>query len=219
MKKTGELKLMDVEIDLLEECRNLALENQQYLDKYNVRMFDIMGSVGTGKTSLIERLVCDLKDNYRVVVINGDLATNIDQERIRRHGVQAIQLNTGKTCHLDAGLVRSILEELNLEEVDLVIVENVGNLICPAGFPLGSHRRIAVISTPEGPYIALKHPHVFAEMDWIVINKTDLAPSLGVDLEKLVRDLQSVNPLARIYQTSCRDGTGIAELVRDLAGG
>ncbi|MBI4319203.1 MAG: hydrogenase nickel incorporation protein HypB [Chloroflexi bacterium] len=207
---------IDLKIDFLEGHRQLATENRRLLDQHGVTMIDIMGSVGTGKTSLIEQLVCHLKQKYRIAVLNGDLATNIDQERIRRHGVEAIQVNTGKECHLDAAIVRSVLDRLDLPRLDLLIVENVGNLICPADFPLGSHRRALVVSTTEGPYVALKHPHVFAEMDFIVVNKVDLASVLGVDLARLVGDVRSVNPRAFVFQISCTDGTGIPELIHEL---
>ncbi len=214
----GRIREVDLRIDFLEGHRRLAEGNRQLLDEHGVVMIDIMGSVGTGKTSLVEQMVRRLRESHRLVVLNGDLATTIDQDRILQYGVDAIQINTGKECHLDAALVRAALEGLSLESLDLVLVENVGNLICPADFPLGSHKRLVVVSVTEGPYVALKHPHVFAEMDLVVINKVDLATALGIDIERLIGDLRSVNPRARVFQTSCKDGTGISELINELVG-
>jgi len=214
----GQVREIALGVDVMADIRELAETNRRLLDQHNVRMIDVMGSVGTGKTALIEQNVHSLKGTKRIVVLNGDLATTIDQDRILQHGVSAIQVNTGKECHLDAALVRSVLDGLNLDDLDVIIVENVGNLICPADFPLGSHKRVVVISVTEGPYVALKHPHVFAEMDYAIINKIDLASIMEVDVSKLVRDLANVNPHMRIFQTSCRDGRGIQGLVIELIG-
>jgi len=214
----GAVREVQIGVDVLDDLRKLAEANRKLLDDHRVTMIDVMGSVGTGKTAFIEQLVQSLKEAQRIVVLNGDLATTIDQDRILQHGVDSIQVNTGKECHLDAALVRNILDGLDLATLDLILVENVGNLICPADFPLGSHRRVVVISVTEGPYVALKHPHVFAEMDYVIINKIDLASIMGVNISKLVQDLATVNPHARIFQTNCRDGTGIPELIRELVG-
>jgi hydrogenase nickel incorporation protein HypB len=215
---TGAVREVQIGVDVLEDLRKLAEANRKRLDDHGVTMIDVMGSVGTGKTAFIEQLVQSLKETQRIVVLNGDLATTIDQDRILQHGVRAVQVNTGKECHLDAALVRTILDDLDLATLDLILVENVGNLICPADFPLGSHKRVVVISVTEGPYVAVKHPHVFAEMDFVIINKIDLAPVMGVEVSKLVEDLATVNPHARIFQTNCRDGTGIQELIWELLG-
>ncbi len=214
----GNRQEIHLKMDFLQEQGKMAEANRKLLDDHGVTMIDIMGSVGTGKTSLVEQLVRTLKERRRVIVLNGDLATTIDQDRILRHGVEAVQVNTGKECHLDAALVRSVLDRLDLDRIDLVLVENVGNVICSADFPLGSHKRLIVVSVTEGPYVAVKHPHVFAEMDYVAINKIDLAETLGVDVSKLVGDLMKVNPNVRIYQTSCKDGAGIPELIAGLIG-
>ncbi len=211
-------KEVKLERDFLREQRRLAAENRKLLDARGLKMIDIMGSVGTGKTSLIEQIVMRWKGRYSITVLNGDLSTSIDQERIMKLGIPAVQINTGKECHIDAMLVRKSLEEMDPGISDLIIVENVGNLICPVDFPLGSHLRILVISVTEGPYIALKHPYVFAEMERIVINKTDLASLLEVNLSQLADDIKSINAASRIYKVSCRTGDGINELVVELNG-
>ncbi len=214
----GKIREIELKIDFLQGHRELAEANRALLDRHGVIMIDIMGSVGAGKTALVEQLVRLLKNDYRIVVLNGDLATTIDQDRVLRHGVEAIQVNTGKECHLDAALVRDVLERMDLESIDLVLVENVGNLICPADFPLGSHKRGVVVGATEGPYVVIKHPHVFAEMDYVIVNKMDAAAVLGIDISSLVEDLKSVNPRARVYRPSCRDGTGMPEVVEGLIG-
>jgi hydrogenase nickel incorporation protein HypB len=214
-KKT---KNIEVEQDFLKEQKRLAAENRQLLYSNGIKMIDIMGSVGTGKTSLVEQLIILLKGRYRIAVFNGDLATSIDRDRIMKIGVPAVQINTGKECHIDAALVRKSLEEINLEATDLIIVENVGNLICPVDFPLGSHLRMLVISVTEGPYIALKHPYIFAEMVHVVINKIDLEPFLGVNLSQLAEDIKSINAAAKINKVSCKTGEGLNELIMELRG-
>ncbi|TES87038.1 hydrogenase nickel incorporation protein HypB, partial [Candidatus Aerophobetes bacterium] len=145
------------------------------LDKNKVRAIDVMGSVGSGKTSLIKNFLSRLKDRYRLGVVAGDLTTTIDAERIKEEGVEVIQVNTGKECHLDANLIRRALKEFDLGSMDFLLIENVGNLICPAEFPLGSHKRAVVVSVTEGPWMIAKHPYIFSEADLVVINKIDLA--------------------------------------------
>jgi len=215
----GRVREIKLKMDFLKDHRELADSNRRTLDEHGVTMIDIMGSVGTGKTSLVEQLARHLKGRYRMLVLNGDLATTIDQDRVLQHGVEAIQINTGKECHLDAALVRSVLAHIDLDSFDLVLVENVGNLICPADFPLGSHKRVVVISATEGPYVVKKHPHVFAEMDFVVVNKMDLASIMGIDVPGMLQDLRLVNPHARVFPVSCREGTGITELIQELVEG
>lgn len=196
----------------------MAEENRRLLDSRGAKMIDLMGSVGTGKTSLLEQLVVRLKGEYRIAVLNADLATSIDRERILKLGVSAVQINTGKECHIDAAVVRKALEDMGPDAGNLILVENVGNLICPVDFPLGSHGRILVISVTEGPYIALKHPYVLAEMEYIVINKIDLSDQLAVNVSRLAGDVRMINADARIFPVSCLTGEGVAELLAALEG-
>jgi hydrogenase nickel incorporation protein HypB len=176
-----------------------------------------MGSVGTGKTTLIEQLVRRLKTKYHIAAIAGDLTTTIDADLIARHGATVVQINTGKECHLDANLVGKALAQLDLTQVDLLFIENVGNLICPAEFPLGSDQRLVVISLTEGPHMILKHPFIFLEADVVMINKMDLADALNADVEKLERDLRQINPNAKLVKASCKSGSGIADVINALA--
>ncbi|MBS7626763.1 hydrogenase nickel incorporation protein HypB, partial [Candidatus Bathyarchaeota archaeon] len=154
----------------------------------------------------IELLVEKLNRKYRIAVFNGDLTTTIDSDRVARHGAEVIQINTGKECHLDANLVSKALNFVNLEQLDLIFIENVGNLICPGEFKIGADKRLVVISVTEGPYMILKHPFIFMEADVVVINKLDLAESMGVKYEKLRGDAVSVNPKVKVVGTICRTG-------------
>jgi hydrogenase nickel incorporation protein HypB len=213
----GEIYDVELAEDLLKANKVLAMKNKELLQRHGVRTIDVMGSVGTGKTTLIEQLVRRLKDNYQIAAIAGDLTTTIDADLIARHGATVVQINTGKECHLDANLVGKALTKLDLNQVDLLFIENVGNLICPAEFPLGSDQRLVVISLTEGPYMILKHPFIFLEADVVVINKMDLADALNSDVDKLKRDLHQINPNAKLVKASCKSGSGITNVIKALA--
>jgi hydrogenase nickel incorporation protein HypB len=202
--------------DILQVNEKLALKNRELLRKHNVKAIDIMGSIGAGKTSLIEKLVQTLKKKYRIAVFKGDLTTTIDAEQIGRHGVEVVAINTGRECHLDANLVAKAVERINLEEVDLLFIENVGNLICPAEFPLGTEKRVVVVSVTEGPYMVVKHPFSFMNADVVIINKKDLAELMKVDTSKLEMDVKEIKPDVKIVVTNALDGEGIEELVDAL---
>lgn len=208
---------MELEIDILKENRRLAEENKRKLDSHNIQAIDVMGSVGSGKTSLIKAIVSKLKGRFRIAVIEGDVTTSIDSELIAAEGVPTVQVNTGKECHLDANLIRKALDRMPLSNLDLIFIENVGNLICPAEFPLGSDRRLVVISVTEGPYMVLKHPMMFLDANVVAINKIDLAKAMDVEPGKLSADVAKLNPKAVTVPTSCRNGTGLEEVVKALA--
>ena len=212
----GEIFDIELEESLLEANRRIAEQNRRLLDENGVKAIDVMGSVGSGKTSLISRLVGLLKERYRIAYIAGDLTTTIDADIIAEHGVPVIQVNTGKECHLDANLVAKALRKIDLASTDLIFIENVGNLICPAEFPLGAHQRIVVVSVTEGPYVVVKHPYIFMEADLAVVNKIDIAEAMGVDIGKLEADMRNVKPGLRVVRTSCRTGEGIDEVVEAL---
>lgn len=211
-------EIFDIELDEnLKRANDLiAEENRKELQNHNVRAIDVMGSVGSGKTSLIEQLVRLLKGRYRIAAFKGDLTSKIDSERIERLGVQTVQINTGRECHLDANLVRKALRKLDLTALDLIFIENVGNLICPADFPLGSDKRVVVISVTEGPYMVVKHPFIFADADVAVINKIDLASPMGVDTSKLAGDVRSINAKTLVVLANCRKGEGAKEVASAL---
>ncbi len=216
--KADEGEIFDVELEesVLKANQELADKNKELLREHGVTAIDIMGSIGAGKTSLIEKLVKLLKERYRIAAFKGDLTTTIDADMIKRHGVEVVAINTGKECHLDANLVKKALERLNLPKIDLLFIENVGNLICPAEFPLGSEKRIVVVSVTEGPYMVVKHPFIFMDADVIVINKVDLASAMMVDPETLKADVKKINSRAKVLFANCRSGEGVDRVAEAL---
>jgi hydrogenase nickel incorporation protein HypB len=211
-------EILDVEVeeDLLKKNEQIAKENQRKFDSYNIKAIDIMGAVGSGKTALIEKLSDKLKSKFRLAMIAGDVTTTIDADRVRKHGIKSIQINTGKECHLDANLIRKAISHLDLSKVDVLFIENVGNLICPADFKLGAHKRIVVISVTEGEYMVIKHPLIFTSADIAVINKIDLAEIMGVNPDKLVKEARRINPKLKIIKTSVKNDEGIDDVIRAL---
>jgi len=207
---------IDLSENLLKTNEQLALENLALLDRSGVFAVDILGSIGSGKTTIVQQLVLRLKERFRVASIAGDLTTTIDADRIRTAGAEVIQINTGGECHLDANLVKNALSVLDLENIDILLIENVGNLICPAEFKLGAHRRMVVVSTTEGPYMIVKHPHIFMDAAVLAINKKDLAGIMEVDVEGLKRDALAVKPGLKVVFTNARAGEGIDGLIAAL---
>ena len=212
----GEILDIELDEDLLRRNRELAEENRKLLDSHRVLAIDIMGSVGSGKTSLIVNLVKHLKSRHRIAALAGDTTTTLDAERIKEAGAEVLEINTGKECHLDANLVRKALGELNLEEVDLLFIETVGNIICPADFPLGSHKRIVVLSLTEGPYVVLKHPFSFLDAEVVAINKVDLSRATGVAPAEFESQLKKLKPALKVVYTNCVTGEGIAGVAAAL---
>ncbi len=214
----AEEETFDIEpgMDILEANEKLALKNRELLRKHRVKAIDIMGSIGAGKTSLIEKLVQTLKKKYRIAVFKGDLTTTIDAERIGRHGVEVVPINTGRECHLDANLVARAVQRIRLEDIDLLFIENVGNLICPAEFPLGTEKRVVVVSVTEGPYMVVKHPFSFMDADVAVVNKKDLANVMKVDVKKLEMEVKEIKPDVKVVVTNALSGEGVEELVEAL---
>jgi len=212
----GEVFDIELEADILKANRELAAENHAQLKQNGITSIDVMGSVGSGKTSLIKAIVSVLKATHRIAVIEGDVTTTIDADIIASEGVPTVQVNTGKECHLDANLIKKALTRIHLSELDLIFIENVGNLICPAEFPLGSDKRLVVISVTEGPYMVVKHPMMFYEANTVAINKVDLSNAMGVDPFKLKGDISKVNPKATVVMTDCRSMVGISEVIHSL---
>lgn len=207
---------IELEVDILKENRRLARQNKETLDSNKIHAIDVMGSVGSGKTSLIKAMISRLKHRLRIAVIEGDVTTTIDSDLIASEGVPTVQVNTGKECHLDANLIQKALTHLPLGNLDLIFIENVGNLICPAEFPLGSDKRLVVISVTEGPYMVLKHPMMFMDANVVAINKLDLAKAMEVEPEKLSADIAKLNPRAATFPTSCRNGEGLEDVIKAL---
>ncbi|MBN1666725.1 MAG: hydrogenase nickel incorporation protein HypB [Anaerolineales bacterium] len=204
---------MNKNIPVVEKILNandqLALENRQRLDQAGVFAINLMASPGAGKTSLLEQTLKSLASQYRVAAIDGDIATSIDADRAAAAGATAIQINTGGECHLDAVMLRSALDQLELEQFDLLVVENVGNLVCPASFQLGTHKNILIASVPEGDDKPYKYPVMYRGVDALVINKTDLLPYIPFNMDYFRRGVELLNPGLVTFPLSCQTGEGL----------
>jgi hydrogenase nickel incorporation protein HypB len=201
---------VDAEMDLLEENKRLAEANRKLLKEKGVVTINVMGAIGSGKTLLIEKTIDALK-NYRIGAILGDVIAKDDYERIARHGVKAMPLNTGKECHLDAHLVHHALEKFDLDGIDVLFIENVGNLICPVDFDLGEDYRVVMVSVTEGDDVIGKHPEIFRLADVIIINKVALADAVEADVDKMFEDAKRLNPRAKIIKMDLKKGIGFDE--------
>jgi hydrogenase nickel incorporation protein HypB len=214
--KGPEIFDIELEKDLLAKNKALAKANKKRFDQARITVVDVLGSVGSGKTSLIKAILKKLGMGEKVAVIAGDLTTTIDADRIRVEGARVVQVNTGKECHLDANLIGRAVKNLKLDGTKILFIENVGNLICPGEFPLGAHKRIVVVSVTEGPYTVLKHPFIFKEADVVVLNKIDLAKAMKVSAAQLERDAKRVNPHAVFIKTNALRGVGISKVIEVL---
>ena len=187
----------------------LAADNRARLDKAGVFSLNFLASPGAGKTSLVEQTVSRLAGRLRLAVIDGDIATSLDADRAAAAGAKAVQINTGGECHLDAVMLQGALDKLDLPSVDLLIVENVGNLVCPANFALGTHRSVLVASVPEGDDKPYKYPGTYRGVDALVINKIDLLPYVDFDMDYFRRGAAALNPGLVTFPLSCRTGEGL----------
>jgi hydrogenase nickel incorporation protein HypB len=196
----------------------LALENQSRLDAAGVFAINMMASPGSGKTSLIEQTIKGLEGRLRIGMINGDIATSFDADRAQAAGAPAIQVNTGGDCHLDAVMVQWALSQLDLGTLDLVIVENVGNLVCPADFKLGTHKSVLVASIPEGDDKPYKYPGMYRGVNAVIINKIDLLPYVPFRMDFFKKGIEVLNPGVTQFELSCLTGEGLAVWLEWLEG-
>ena len=196
--------------NILEANDALAAENRRLLDRHGVAALNLMSSPGAGKTTLLERTLDALKGELAMAVIEGDIATRYDADRIGRHGVPVLQINTGGACHLDANMVRRALDELPVAGLDLLFIENVGNLVCPAEFDLGEDAKVTVLSVTEGDDKPEKYPAMFQASSALVINKIDLLPYTDFDLAAATRRSLEINPRLTIFPLSCKTMEGFA---------
>jgi hydrogenase nickel incorporation protein HypB len=211
-------EIYDIELEhsLLEANAQLAKKNRALLDRHDVTAIDVMGAIGSGKTTLISRIVEKLKDRFGVAVFNGDATTSTDADSIANQGVPVVQIATVNGCHLDANLVGKALQKIRLDGLRLILIENIGNLICPAEFPLGSKARVVVVSVTEGPYMVRKHPHMFLGAQLVVVNKVDLAGAMDVSVDALVQDVHKLKPDIAVIPTSCKTGEGLDKVASAL---
>jgi hydrogenase nickel incorporation protein HypB len=203
---------------ILEANDRIAEENRKRFKEAGVFVINLMGAPGAGKTTLLERTIHELKPRLRLGVIEGDIVGTDDAERIASLNVPVVQINTGGACHLDANMISEVLGELPLKELDLLIIENVGNLVCPAEFKVGEDMKMMVLSIAEGHDKPLKYPLMFQESSALVLNKIDLLPYMNTDMNKVRNDSLALNPKLKIFEVSCANGSGIDQWAQWLSG-
>jgi hydrogenase nickel incorporation protein HypB len=206
------MKKIEVIQNILEANETIASRNQQLLDKHKVFAINIMSSPGAGKTSLILQTLARLKGRLNTAVIEGDVASTVDAERVQSEAKAVVQINTRnmpESCSLMAAMIESALREMPLDNIDLILIENVGNLICPSEFTLGEHKRAVISSLPEGDDKPTKYPLIFIDADAVIINKMDLLPYVDFDIAAFRRSIEGLNPKAEVFQISCKTSEGI----------
>ncbi|MFX0031323.1 MAG: hydrogenase nickel incorporation protein HypB [Candidatus Hodarchaeota archaeon] len=191
----------------------LAQKINQMLKDHQIKSFDIVGAIGAGKTAILERIVEKLALQFKILVICGDITTRVDANRIEKHNAETIQINTGRECALNAYHIHQIIKNKDLEEIDIIFIENVGNLICPSEFILGTDKRIVIVSITEGEWVIEKHPMLFRMSDIAVINKIDLKERLGTNVEKMITDAKRINSDINVITTSAKTGENIDKLL------
>ncbi len=189
--------------------------HRNFLDN-NIKSFDIVGAIGAGKTALLEKIAEKLATKFRMLVICGDITTRVDADRIEKYNAETIQINTGRECALNAYHIHQIIKNKDLQNYDVIFIENVGNLICPSEFVLGTDKRIIVVSITEGEWVVEKHPMLFKMSDIAVINKIDLKERLGTNVEKMIADAKKINPEIEVITTSAKTGENIDKLLELL---
>jgi hydrogenase nickel incorporation protein HypB len=204
--------------NVLDANARIAAENRKLFDEKKIYVINLMSSPGAGKTSLVEKTIMALRDRYRIAVIEGDIQDTYDADRVAALGIPAVQINTGGACHIDGNMIREALPALDLNKIDLLISENVGNLVCPAEFKIGENAKVMILSTPEGADKPAKYPLMFQESAVLIINKIDLKPYVDFDLEKARRDALALNRNLKIFEVSCKTGLGLESWVQWLAG-
>lgn len=202
-------------ISLLHANQEGADHNQAHFNEWGVTCFNVMSSPGAGKTVLLEKTLAALSPELKLAVIEGDMTTELDADRLRAYDVPVVAINTGRSCHLDAQMVAGGIHQLehctHPRELDLVLVENVGNLVCPAEFEVGEHAKVALLSVTEGEDKPLKYPVMFQAADCLLVTKIDLVPYLNIDIEQITQNVRQLNPHAAIIPVSAQTGTGLAE--------
>jgi hydrogenase nickel incorporation protein HypB len=197
---------------ILEANDRIALENRRLFDKEGLFVINLMSAPGAGKTSILEKTL-SYDSSLKIGVIEGDIAGSDDAERIEKLGAPVVQINTGGACHLDANMIYEVLNDLPLNDIDLLVIENVGNLVCPAEFKVGEDIKVMLLSVTEGHDKPLKYPLMFQESSALLLNKIDLLPYLDVDIDKIRGDALSLNPKLKIFEVSCKTGQGIPDWI------
>ncbi len=202
-------KTIVVKENILKANTEKATINRKLLDRHHILMVNVMSSPGSGKTSLILETISRLRDKYHIAVIEGDIASSIDADKITRQNIPVIQIHTGGGCHLDAQMIRKALDALDLERIDLIFLENISNLVCTADFDLGAHKNVVVLSIPEGDDKPYKFPVLFVEADVVLVNKIDVLPYFDFKLDAFPGIINGMNPSARVFPVSAKTGEGL----------
>ncbi len=202
--------------NILEANERIAEQNKALFQEHHLLVINLMSSPGAGKTSLLEKTIDALKKDLRIGVIEGDIQSTSDAERIARKGVPAVQINTGGACHLDGNMIRATFQEFDFSRLDLLVVENVGNLVCPAEFNVGEDFKVMILSVAEGDDKPSKYPLMFHESKVLLVNKIDLLPYVDCSVEKIIKDSLNINPELAIFQVSCKTGEGLEDWYRWL---
>jgi hydrogenase nickel incorporation protein HypB len=203
------VKQIELQKDILSHNNTIGGENSDIFARKGIFVLNLMSSPGAGKTTLLERTIELLKDRYHIGVIEGDIATTFDAERIDAHGVAVTQINTGGACHLDSSMIKKVLANFDLDNLDMLVIENVGNLVCPAEFFLGEDAKAVILSVTEGADKPLKYPLIFRLATVLIINKVDLLPYIDCSVPRIVRDVTGINPALAIFETSCTSRQGL----------
>ncbi len=205
------MAVVTIERKVLQKNDELAQENRELFARNGTYVINLVSSPGSGKTSLLEKTLAQLKDRIKIAVVEGDVQTDLDAQRVAKFDVPVVQIVTNGGCHLEAKLVQDALSTLRLEGLDLLVIENVGNLVCPAGYDLGEAIKIVVASTTEGDDKPLKYPAMFRNASVLIINKIDLVPYVNCNLAELRENALQINPHLTVFETSCTTGAGIKE--------
>ncbi len=208
---------IDLAKPILDRNERLAAENRARFDAAGIFVLDLMASPGAGKTSTILATIAALRDRYRIAVIEGDIASKVDAEKVKAHGIPAVQINTGGACHLESDMIRRAVDALSLEELDLIIIENVGNLVCPTDFNLGEDAKVMILSVPEGHDKPYKYPGIFQISEAVILNKVDTMPVFDFNEEEFNGEVRTLNPKAPIFRIAATKGEGVAEWAEWLA--
>ena len=208
---------IDIKQPILGKNDELAKKNRDLFAQHNVFVLDLLASPGSGKTSTILATIDALRDEFNIAVIEGDIASSVDAEKIKAQGIAAVQINTGGACHLESDMIRRAVDVLDLERLDLIIVENVGNLVCPTDFDLGENMKVMILSVPEGDDKPLKYPGVFQASEAVILNKVDTMPVFDFDRDAFYASVNQLNPTAPIFPIAATKGEGVAEWAEWLA--
>lgn len=204
-----QLKTLNIRQDILSKNNHIANHCRDLFKQKNIYTLNILSSPGSGKTTFIQKTLTDLKDIYKSAVIVGDLATDNDAQRLKQTSAQVVQITTGNICHLEAEMIRQALKEINLDNCQLLMIENVGNLVCPSAYDLGENKRIALLSVTEGEDKPLKYPTLFKSADVVIINKIDIAEAVEFNQKLALKNIHQIAPQAKIFMVSSRKGNGM----------